>query len=210
MVILPLLQQQYWTILYCSQFSYLSSNLSLCLNFCINFVEWFMTSFLYCFPYSYRSSNYCDSNSCRSFTLLKALSLFQLLQKQQFQVFLALLGESYIFLLLFPFKSDIHRMITFTIAIKKEIPLRNIYVLLPIQLSLFQLLQKQQFSLFLALICEKLFCHFSPFRMTQIESQLLLLQYRKKYHREIYALLPIKLSLFQLLQKQQFQVFLAL
>ena len=30
--------------------------------------------FLYCFPYSYRSTNYCDSNSCRSFTLLKALA----------------------------------------------------------------------------------------------------------------------------------------
>ena len=29
---------------------------------------------LYCFPYSYRSSNYCDSNSCRFFTLLKALA----------------------------------------------------------------------------------------------------------------------------------------
>ena len=33
-----------------------------------------MASFLYCFRYSYRSSNYCDSNSCRSFTLLKALA----------------------------------------------------------------------------------------------------------------------------------------
>jgi hypothetical protein len=33
-----------------------------------------MASFLYCFQYSYRSSNYCDSNSCRSFTLLKALA----------------------------------------------------------------------------------------------------------------------------------------
>ena len=33
-----------------------------------------MASFLYCFPYSYRSSNYCNSNSCRSFTLLKALA----------------------------------------------------------------------------------------------------------------------------------------
>ena len=32
-----------------------------------------MASLLYCFPYSYRSSNFCDSNSCRSFTLLKAL-----------------------------------------------------------------------------------------------------------------------------------------
>ena len=35
------------------------------------FVDWFIASFLYCFQYSYRSSNYCDSNSCRSFTLLK-------------------------------------------------------------------------------------------------------------------------------------------
>ena len=33
-----------------------------------------MASFLYCFRYSYRSSNYCDNNSCRSFTLLKALA----------------------------------------------------------------------------------------------------------------------------------------
>ena len=40
----------------------------------MSFVDWFMASFLYCFPYSYRSSNYCDSNSCRSFTLLKALA----------------------------------------------------------------------------------------------------------------------------------------
>ena len=38
------------------------------------FVDWFIASFLYCFPYSYRSSNYCSSNSCRSFTLLKALA----------------------------------------------------------------------------------------------------------------------------------------
>ena len=34
----------------------------------MSFVDWFMASFLYCFPYSY-----CDSNSCCSFTLLKAL-----------------------------------------------------------------------------------------------------------------------------------------
>ena len=33
-----------------------------------------MASFLYCFPYSYRSSSYCNSNSFRSFTLLKALA----------------------------------------------------------------------------------------------------------------------------------------
>ena len=45
-----------------------------CFNFCISFVDLFMASFLYCFPYSYRSSNYCDSNICRSFTLLKALA----------------------------------------------------------------------------------------------------------------------------------------
>ena len=38
------------------------------------FVDWFMASFLYCFPYSYRFSNYCDSNSCRSFTFLKAIA----------------------------------------------------------------------------------------------------------------------------------------
>ena len=31
-------------------------------------------SFLYCFPYSYSSSNYCDSDSCCSFTLLKVLA----------------------------------------------------------------------------------------------------------------------------------------
>ena len=43
-------------------------------NFCASFVDWFMASFLYCFPYCYRSSNYCDSNSLRSFTLLKALA----------------------------------------------------------------------------------------------------------------------------------------
>ena len=52
----------------------LNRSLSLSFNFCISFVEWFMASFVYCFPYSYRSSNYCDSNSCRSFTLLKALA----------------------------------------------------------------------------------------------------------------------------------------
>ena len=44
------------------------------LHFFIRFLDWFMASFLYCFPYSYRSSSYCDSNSCRSFTLLKALA----------------------------------------------------------------------------------------------------------------------------------------
>ena len=30
--------------------------------------------FFVCFPYSHSSSNYCDSNSCRTFTLLKALA----------------------------------------------------------------------------------------------------------------------------------------
>ena len=50
------------------------SNFSLCFSFYMSFVVWFMTSFLYCFPYIYRSSNYCDSNSCRSLTLLKALA----------------------------------------------------------------------------------------------------------------------------------------
>ena len=40
----------------------------------MSFVEWLMASFLYCFPYSYRSSNYCDSNSCCFFTLLNALA----------------------------------------------------------------------------------------------------------------------------------------
>ena len=57
---------QYWTFLYCSS------------NFCLlvhgymvyRHVDWFMASFLNCFPYSYHSSNYCDSNSCHSFTLL--------------------------------------------------------------------------------------------------------------------------------------------
>ena len=33
----------------------------------MSFVDWFMV-------HSYRSSNYCDSNSCRSFTLLKVLA----------------------------------------------------------------------------------------------------------------------------------------
>jgi hypothetical protein len=40
----------------------------------MSFVDWFMASFLYCISYSYRSPNYCDSNRCRSFTLLKALA----------------------------------------------------------------------------------------------------------------------------------------
>ena len=73
---------QYWTFLYCSPFSYTSPNfaiakvvtLNLFASIFMSFVDWLMASFLYCFPYSYRSSNYCDSNSCRSFTLLKALA----------------------------------------------------------------------------------------------------------------------------------------
>ena len=68
---------QYWTFLYCSQFSYRSSNfaiakvvaLNLFSSIFVSFEDWFMASFLYCFPYSNRSSNSCDSNSCRSFTL---------------------------------------------------------------------------------------------------------------------------------------------
>ena len=80
MVIFPILRQQYWTFLYCSPVSYRSSNfaiakvVALCFNFCMSFIDWFIASLLYCFPYNYRSSNYCDSNSCRSYTLLKALA----------------------------------------------------------------------------------------------------------------------------------------
>ena len=44
------------------------------LIFCISVVAWFMASFLYCFLYNYFSSNYCNSNSCCSFTLLKAIA----------------------------------------------------------------------------------------------------------------------------------------
>ena len=44
------------------------------LHFFICFVDWLITSFLYCFPYSNRSSNYRDSDCCRSFRLLKALA----------------------------------------------------------------------------------------------------------------------------------------
>ena len=40
----------------------------------MSFVDWFMASLMYCFPYSYRSSNYCDINSCCSFTPLKVLA----------------------------------------------------------------------------------------------------------------------------------------
>ena len=71
---------KYRTFLYCFPFSYWSANfaiakvVALCLNFCMSFEDWFIASFLYCFPYSYRSSNSCDSNSCLSFPLLKALA----------------------------------------------------------------------------------------------------------------------------------------
>ena len=58
------------TILWSQKLSLLIS----LLKFCVSFVDWFMASFLYCFPYSYRSSNYCDSNSCRSYSPLKALT----------------------------------------------------------------------------------------------------------------------------------------
>ena len=44
------------------------------MSLCVSYVDLFMAYFLYCFPYSYRSLNYCDSNSCRSFTLIKALA----------------------------------------------------------------------------------------------------------------------------------------
>ena len=40
----------------------------------MSFVDWFIASFLYCFPHSYRSFNYCNSISCRCFTILKALA----------------------------------------------------------------------------------------------------------------------------------------
>ena len=59
--------------LYCSPCDSKSCRSDL-FNFCISFVDWFIASFLYCFSYSYRSSNYCDSNSCRSFTLSKVLA----------------------------------------------------------------------------------------------------------------------------------------
>ena len=68
--------------LYCSPFSYRSSNfaiakvVALLLQFLYEFcrlVHGFF-SVLHCIPYSYRSSNYCDSNSWSSFTLLKALA----------------------------------------------------------------------------------------------------------------------------------------
>ena len=66
------------SFLYCSPFSYRSSNFAIAklslliplLQFLYKFCRLFMASFLYCFPYSYRSSNYCDSNSFRSFKLL--------------------------------------------------------------------------------------------------------------------------------------------
>ena len=41
--------------------------------FCNCFVDQFMASFLYCSLLSYHFSNYCDSNNCRLFMLLKAI-----------------------------------------------------------------------------------------------------------------------------------------
>ena len=38
------------------------------------FVRWFMAFFSYYLPYNYRSSNDCDSNSCRCFSLLKTIA----------------------------------------------------------------------------------------------------------------------------------------
>ena len=49
------------------------AKLSLLIHFLYKFCDWFLASFLYCFPYSYRSSNYCNSNSCRSFNLNKTV-----------------------------------------------------------------------------------------------------------------------------------------
>ena len=75
MIIFPILLSQYWSFLYCSLFSYRSSNFAIAKVVALNlFGDSIMASFLYCIPYSYRSSNYCDRNSCRSFTLLKALA----------------------------------------------------------------------------------------------------------------------------------------
>ena len=54
--------------------SWVLVSLPLCFIFRISFVDWLMASFLYCSPYSYRSSNYRDSDSCRSFRLLKAIA----------------------------------------------------------------------------------------------------------------------------------------
>ena len=42
-----------------------------------------MASFLYYFPYIYRSANYCDSNSCRSFTLLNNGNIFAIAFKSE-------------------------------------------------------------------------------------------------------------------------------
>ena len=65
----PILRKQYLTFLYCSPFSYCSSNFASCFVFVLQIVSWLF--FLYCFPNSYRTSNYCGSNSCRSIILLK-------------------------------------------------------------------------------------------------------------------------------------------
>ena len=69
------------------------------LPFCISFVDWFMVSLMYCFLYSFRSPNYCDSNSYRSFTLLKALdtnngNLFAIALKKERQLSLAIVDRA--------------------------------------------------------------------------------------------------------------------
>ena len=44
------------------------------LSLLTSFVDWFMAYFLYCSPYSYRSSNYRDSDSCHSFSILRVIA----------------------------------------------------------------------------------------------------------------------------------------
>ena len=77
MVIFPILQLQYLTFiaphlvialptLWQQKLLFLISFLKFC-----RLVHGFFSVLL---PYNYRSSNYCDSNSCCSFTLLKALA----------------------------------------------------------------------------------------------------------------------------------------
>ena len=82
MVIFPILRKQYWTFLYCSQFSYRSSNFAIAkvgalnlLNFCMSFVDWFLASFLYCFPYSYRSFTLLGVRNFRERAIKKSIEL---------------------------------------------------------------------------------------------------------------------------------------
>ena len=80
--IYPILRQQYWTFLYCSPFSYRSSNFAIAklsllislLQFMYEFCRLVHGFFSVLLPIQFRSSNYCDSNSCRSLRLLKALA----------------------------------------------------------------------------------------------------------------------------------------